>query len=413
MFMQKLFIVFSQTILTFLTLVNLILFRFSNNFFRKMRLFLKINVKIGGGGRYGFTLVELLVVIAIIGMLIALLLPAVQAAREAARRMSCTNNLKQFGLALHNYHSAMDCFPGMAFNRTQGYSVQSRLLPYMEQAQTYATLDVTKNLYDGSFDVMPPTATFATHMIQAGTTAIPCFRCPSDSGKKHLLSSYKATGASSSDPNVSLATGSYMVCAGSDYIRLQAEGERIITPPMGPPQKITITGKSNGPFVHASCYNIGALTDGTSNTMVMSETITGTGESLSSSYDNAVAGGLTKFYATSMTDAANLTNYTEIETTLSGTTPAWDAKRASAWILTDPLSTAYNAFIPPNAKIPSVQTMGNKDYTPAYHLVARSFHSGGVNVLMGDGSVKFASNTINYETWKAAATISGCEVTGF
>src|SRR3954470_16964481 len=105
--------------------------------------------------RRGFTLIELLVVIAIIGVLIALLLPAVQQAREAARRAQCSNNLKQLGLGLHNYHDAFKCFPpGSVVDKFWGW--QSLLLPYMEQNQTYDGLNFefigTSMAYSSCFD---------------------------------------------------------------------------------------------------------------------------------------------------------------------------------------------------------------------------------------------------------------------
>ena len=126
--------------------------------------------------RTAFTLVELLVVIAIIGILIALLLPAVQAAREAARRMNCTNNLKQFGLAIHNYQTALNTFPSGAFTAdwsdTTGLHV--RLLPYFEQGAVGADMQNLAGVYGGINK-------------ELGKQRIPCFVCPSDTEQKDGL----------------------------------------------------------------------------------------------------------------------------------------------------------------------------------------------------------------------------------
>src|SRR5205823_7988334 len=131
----------------------------------------------------GFTLVELLVVIAIIGVLVALLLPAVQAAREAARRMKCQNNLKQFGLALHNYHDAYGRMPASYYRAwptsvgttfgTPGWGWGTMILPRLEQQALFDTLNVsTLQLNASPLTKLP------------AQTPLPMFRCPSDTGKK-------------------------------------------------------------------------------------------------------------------------------------------------------------------------------------------------------------------------------------
>ncbi|HTN76050.1 MAG TPA: DUF1559 domain-containing protein [Pirellulaceae bacterium] len=155
----------------------------------------------------GFTLVELLVVIAIIGVLVALLLPAVQSAREAARRMQCGNNLKQLGLALHTYHDVHQTFPPGAF--WYGASTENRgsiliqLLPYIEQQNLYNTFDFTKVVDD---QVLP-------NGQKLGATIVPTYRCPSDNNSTLLnglaIHNYAASKGSTKhidSPNCSCST---------------------------------------------------------------------------------------------------------------------------------------------------------------------------------------------------------------
>ncbi len=132
----------------------------------------------------GFTLIELLVVIAIIGMLVALLLPAVQSAREAARRSQCQNNLKQIGIGLHNYHETNRCFPMGSHVRTYAWGSLLSLLPHIEQRTAFQTVDFK-----------PPNCCLWTKQMQAAnkpepaTVRIPIYTCPSDpSSGKTLLS---------------------------------------------------------------------------------------------------------------------------------------------------------------------------------------------------------------------------------
>jgi prepilin-type processing-associated H-X9-DG protein len=199
-----------------------------------------------------------------------------------------------------------------------------------------------------------------------------------------------------------------MVCTGNDYTRAKMPG----TYPAsmgGTPEVVT---PSNGLFYHGSCYNIGAVTDGTSNTIAMSESPVGPGgTSISTTYADAVSSNLTRNHLAqnaagtvdTVTDYLTLQSDLEAKTSISFVTT-----RGSAWILTTPNFTAFNAFIPPNSKIPSADNMNQGFYA------VKSYHSGGVNLLLADGSVRFISETINYETWKAAATIGGAEIqTGF
>jgi prepilin-type N-terminal cleavage/methylation domain-containing protein/prepilin-type processing-associated H-X9-DG protein len=183
------------------------------------------------GPRRAFTLVELLVVIAILGILIALLLPAVQAAREAARRMSCSNNLRQMGIGLHNYHAAHQCFPPGGIEPRTPLKPAGRqlawsvfLLPFAEQQNVYATLDMGK-----AFD-SPVNATGAA-------TVLPLYLCPST-------------------PHQTLLHDGRGAC---DYGGIY--GERI-TSPNNPPK---------GAMLYDRAIRIAEITDGTSHTLLVSE----------------------------------------------------------------------------------------------------------------------------------------------
>ncbi|MDZ7616766.1 MAG: DUF1559 domain-containing protein [Patescibacteria group bacterium] len=199
------------------------------------------NSKRGDGGPRAFTLVELLVVIAIIGILIALLLPAVQAAREAARRMQCSNNLRQIALALHNYHDAMKCFPsvGTTFwdTGTMELSWLYPILPYMEQTSVYEEMKKAPNAYHGTLSKQ----------------VAPAFVCPSD-GRNEF-----------------------------DYISLSAEQRTAnYNAVMGPGRDGKTLGSGSLPVGYAatdgiiymySKTRIGHIKDGTSNTLLTGERI--------------------------------------------------------------------------------------------------------------------------------------------
>jgi len=174
----------------------------------------------------GFTLVELLVVIAIIGILVALLLPAVQAAREAARRLQCSNNLRQVGIAMHNYHDVHNSLP-MGYHRVSGYRGFTPILPYLEHS----------NLYKLDPD-----------SVEAGQTEIATFICPSDdaSGRiwLHLAN------------NTRFARSNYVLCFGSNTWE-------------------DATGSNDGSFQSGRTTNLADMRDGTSHSVLASEVISG------------------------------------------------------------------------------------------------------------------------------------------
>ena len=249
------------------------------------------NVKLGGGGNLGkgsrgvargaFTLVELLVVIAIIGMLVALLLPAVQAAREAARRMTCTNKLKQIGIALHNHHDTLNTLPPtlhyIGTNSEQGlthpyWSWHMLIAPYMEmqalsdffQVSTNSARDVTRAAKVGTEYSTPQGVEWYAVMSKPQ----PTFRCPSDPGTG--LSDARNFGGENNqvqwlDRTVQpMGGGNYIVNQGMEFHTL-AWNSGVLG--LGTPAQ----GRPRGPFYINSWLSLGAISDGTSNTFAAGE----------------------------------------------------------------------------------------------------------------------------------------------
>jgi prepilin-type N-terminal cleavage/methylation domain-containing protein/prepilin-type processing-associated H-X9-DG protein len=370
---------------------------FSVVLFGKFRFFRRFHVKIGGGGghrlfRCGFTLVELLVVIAIIGVLIALLLPAVQMAREAARRMSCTNNMKQWGLALHNYHSAYNVCPGLGKEGVGTYSIQANLLPYIEQPALSSLIDFNKPLQTGSRGNYAIDSAMV-NVIQAQANL---FKCPSD-GTDHLYAISK----------IGTTSGPDAFARGTNYVFSTGSG---VYPNMD------TRYPTDGLFYYNSARGLESITDGTSNTLILSEAKLGDNSGSPTEGDApemrrvADVGEQVKPIATAdkiqgtdpeLTDPgngsfANIKSWTD-------TTSKWETKRCGSWIWGMPLYTAFNAYYPPNHNIPDIHFHGMGLYG------ARSNHPTGVNVGLADGSVRFTSNSVNLDIWRAAATIGNGE----
>ena len=318
------------------------------------------------GERGAFTVLELLVVLGVLSVLVGLIAPAVQRARENARRTACLHQLRQMGHACEAHLATQRRYPTYLNIGRPGASASGhvRLLPYLEQRAVYDQVPLE---LVGDAVAEPPTCPADLTQIP-----LPMFHCPSD--------------------EVRASGNSYRACFGTTPGIHATWRPGLPRPPEG--TAVSLWG------VFLGARTAGDVSDGLSHTVLFSERVVGDG------------------------DASRYTPWRDIARTPRGIYYPDDAVAACAeidhpaahisyggwtWLLTDYSQTAYNHVLPPNSAVPDCVDGWNTAVVHEGAVTARSRHDGGVNVALGDGAVRFVSETTDLRVWRAIATIHGAE----
>lgn len=360
----------------------------------------------------GFTLIELLVVITIIGILVALLLPAVQAVREAARRMQCANNLKQISLAIHNYDSALGSFPLTTTGPSRNsaplgngfYSWLTMILPQIEQQPLYNSIRFAESMVDSR--AFTTSASYTRLTISqshpnalASQTIVPTYLCPSDPIAETNSMGTAMPAPGSYAGNIGWIRGSFDDQTGAAPLA-RANGAMPMINPANPDswqvKKITLRD----------------FTDGTSTTALVGERLINNADPIQGPFGATMPPGLPQSVLSYCAGAGSANRRLEDWVTYCGSVsaadPTYSLPHGRAWISGWTLAAnLYMHVMPINSR--NCHIYGGED--DGTNLVsASSYHTGGINLAFVDGHVSFVSETIDRQIWWAIGSRNGREV---
>jgi len=329
----------------------------------------------------GFTLVELLVVIAIIGILIGLLLPAVQMVREAARRTQCSNNLKQMGLATQNYHDTFNAFPTGRFrgNGGKGWSQHARILNYMEQKAAYDLID---------FNFSPGNA----RNIPARTAQVPTFRCPSDENRM--------TDPNAGKDHYGWGKNNYKGNAGNGTGQMVSSKETLDG---------TAGHLNNGIFLTNKTVRHRDLEDGSTHTALFAEAVLGDAS-------NSIIEQPGDWFRIGTGNKTPQQVYDACIAAIPQTGSAHQISRSGRnWTYGNYIPVRYNHVMTPNMRSCARRDSSSGDLDSTVNdkggaTTASSRHTGGVNMVMADASVRYVDDEIDIAVWWAMGSRNGQEI---